>query len=51
MIRFPVITIPFLIKRALAEIFISGDKSIILYLFMHCGVCMLFQTLLECLNV
>ena len=39
MIRFPVITIPILIKRALGEIFTSGDKSIILNLFMHCGVC------------
>ena len=26
MIRFPFITIPFLIKRALGEIFTSGDK-------------------------
>ena len=51
MIRFPVITIPILIKRALGEIFTSGDESIILNLFMHCGVCMLFPTLLECLNV
>ena len=51
MIRFPVITIPFLIKRALGEIFTTGDKSIVLNLFMHCGVCMLFLTLLEFLNV